>query len=222
MKEPVILSWSGGKDCSLALRELRRSPDFEPVGLLTTVTRDHDRVSMHGLRRPLLEAQATAAGLPLHLVEISARAANDEYATRMERALERIRAEGVRSVAFGDLFLEDVRQYRERMMDCVNMRALFPLWGRDTAALARQFVDEGYEAVLVCVDAEQLDGAYAGRRYDHQLLTELPPGVDPCGENGEFHTFVAAGPVFRGRIAYSRGERVVRDGRFHYQDLVPA
>jgi uncharacterized protein (TIGR00290 family) len=221
MSESVILSWSGGKDSALALRELRGAGTHDVVGLLTTVTRDHDRVSMHGVRRALLEAQARAAGLPLHVVEISAGAANDEYAESMSRMLEGFRADGVHTVAFGDLFLEDVRRYREEMLAPVGMRAIFPLWGRDTAALAREFVDAGFRATLVCVDGEQLDGCFAGRAFDESLLNELPARVDPCGERGEFHTFVAAGPVFSEPVAFTHGETVVRDGRFHFHDLLP-
>ncbi|HET8655347.1 MAG TPA: hypothetical protein VFL93_07510 [Longimicrobiaceae bacterium] len=222
MSEPVVLSWSGGKDSALALRELRGAGTHDVVGLLTTVTRDHDRVSMHGVRRALLEAQARAARLPLHVVEISAGAGNDEYAESMSRMLEGFRASGVHTVAFGDLFLGDVRRYREEMLAPVGMRAIFPLWGRDTAALAREFIAAGFRATLVCVDGEQLDGRFAGRAFDHSLLDELPARVDPCGERGEFHTFVADGPVFSGPVDFTRGETVLRDGRFHFQDLLPA
>lgn len=218
-RERVVLSWSGGKDSALALAELRRAGTHEVMGLLTTVTREYDRISMHGVRRALLEAQARATGLPLTVVEISAGAPNGEYEARMAEALERFRGEGVRTIAFGDLFLEEIRRYREERLESVGMRAIFPLWGRDTAALAREFVERGFRAVLACVDSQQLDGAFAGREFDARLLAELPPSVDPCGENGEFHTFVHAGPVLSRPVPVRAGEVIRRDGRFDFCDL---
>jgi uncharacterized protein (TIGR00290 family) len=218
-RERVVLSWSGGKDSALALAELRRAGTHEVMGLLTTVTREYDRISMHGVRRALLEEQARATGLPLTVVEISAGAPNGEYEARMAEALERFRGEGVRTIAFGDLFLEEIRRYREERLESVGMRAIFPLWGRDTAALAREFVERGFRAVLACVDSQQLDGAFAGREFDARLLADLPPSVDPCGENGEFHTFVHAGPVLSRPIPVRTGEVVRRDGRFDFCDL---
>jgi uncharacterized protein (TIGR00290 family) len=218
-RERVVLSWSGGKDSALALSELRRAGTYEVVGLLTTVTREYDRVSIHGVRRTLLEAQAQATGLPLTVVEISAGAPNGEYEARMGEALERFREEGVRTVAFGDLFLEEIRRYREERLAPVGMKAVFPLWGRDTGELAREFVERGFRAVLACVDSQQLDGAFAGRVFDARLLAELPLSVDPCGENGEFHTFVHAGPILSRPITIRPGEIVCRDQRFHFCDL---
>jgi uncharacterized protein (TIGR00290 family) len=219
MTERIILSWSGGKDSALALHQLRASPRFEVAGLLTTVTEEYDRISMHGVRRRLLERQAGALGLPLTTVGIEPAAANRSYETRMEAALAGVRERGIRTVAFGDLFLEDVRRYREEMLARVGMAALFPLWGRDTDALAREFLDLGFRAVLTCVDGEQLDGAFVGRGFDAALLRDLPPGADPCGENGEFHTFVHAGPGFREPVPFRRGEVVLRDERFWFCDL---
>jgi uncharacterized protein (TIGR00290 family) len=218
-RERIVLSWSGGKDSALALFELRRAGRYEVVGLLTTVTREYDRISMHGVRRALLEAQARAAGVPLTVVEISAGAPNGEYEARMGEALERFREAGVRTVAFGDLFLEEIRRYREERLAPVGMRALFPLWGRDTAELAREFVERGFRAVLTCVDSRQLDGAFAGREFDARLLADLPRSVDPCGENGEFHTFVHAGPILSHPVPARTGEVVCRDGRFHFCEL---
>lgn len=219
--EPVVLAWSGGKDSALALHALAQDPAWEVVGLLTTVTAGYDRISMHGVRRPLLEAQAARVGVPLTVVEIPPVASNAEYEARMGEAMAEVRGRGVETIAFGDLYLEEIRRYREAMLARAGMRAHFPLWGRDTAALAREFVALGFEAVTVCVDTAALDGGFAGRDYDAAFLAELPPGVDPCGENGEFHTFVAAGPIFPTPIPFARGEVVLRDERFAFQDLLP-
>ena len=218
--ERVILSWSGGKDCALALHALRADERYEVAGLLTTVTAGYDRISMHGVRRSLLEAQARATGLPLRTVEIPAAAGNEEYRARQGEALLALREEGIRAVAFGDLFLEEVRRFREEMLAELGMSAVFPLWARDTAALAREFVELGFGAVLVCVDSQALDPAFAGRDYDLALLAELPRTADPCGENGEFHTFVHRGPVLRHPVPFERGQVVEREGRFRYQDLL--
>jgi uncharacterized protein (TIGR00290 family) len=222
--EPVVVSWSGGKDSSLALEVLRDDDRFEVVGLLTSVTRDYDRVSIHGVRRTLLEAQARALDLPLYEVMLAPHCSNDAYEAAFRGGVERVRAAHprLRRIAFGDLFLQDVRQYRERLLASVGLEALFPLWGRDTAQLAAEFVARGYRAHLVCVDTEQLGGEHAGRIFDQSLLQVLPPTVDPCGERGEFHTFVSDGPIFAGPIAVARGEVVLRDSRFAYCDLLPA
>jgi uncharacterized protein (TIGR00290 family) len=222
MSVPVLMSWSGGKDSALALREIRRGRRFDVRALLTTVTEGYDRISMHGVRRVLLEAQAAALGVPLHAVEIPQACTNDEYARRMEAALLVHREEGVRDVVFGDIFLEDVRRYREENLAAAGMRAHFPLWGRETAALARAFVRDGFRAVTVCVDGEQLDRRFLGRTVDAEFLADLPPAADPCGENGEFHTFVSDGPGFRCAVEYTVGEEVLREGRFWYRDLLPA
>lgn len=218
MTEPVLLSWSGGKDSALALHTLRQTPGVEVAGLLTTVTEDYDRISMHGVRRALLERQAEEAGLPLHIVFIPRECSNEQYDERMTAVLTGIRDAGIRRVAFGDLFLEDVRAYRESRLTAFGMEALFPLWKRDTAALARDFLRLGFAAVLVCVDTETLAPTFAGRAFDEALLRDLPPGVDPCGENGEFHTFVHAGPIFRAPVPFRLGE-VEDRGRFQYCDL---
>jgi uncharacterized protein (TIGR00290 family) len=219
--EPVLLSWSGGKDSALALHALRQTPGVEVAGLLTTVTEEYDRISMHGVRRSLLERQAAEAGLPLHVVQIPRECPNEIYEERMTTALGGIRDAGIRRVAFGDLFLEDIRTYRESRLASFGMEAIFPVWGCDTAELARDFLRLGFAAVLVCVDTETLAATFAGRPFDDDLLRNLPPGVDPCGENGEFHTFVHAGPVFRAAIAFTRGEIEDR-GRFVFCDLVSA
>ncbi|MGH2849586.1 MAG: ATP-binding protein [Solirubrobacteraceae bacterium] len=217
----VALSWSGGKDSALALRALREELDTEPVALLSTVTENYGRVSMHGVRRELARAQAAAAGLPLVEVEIPAACTNDAYQRRIDRALAMAPLTSVGTIAFADLFLEDVRAYREERLAGAGREAIFPLWGRDTRALAAEFITAGFEAVLVCVDPAQLDVSFAGRAFDDALLNDLPGSVDPCGENGEFHTFVHAGPIFDRPIAIRRGETVIRDG-FAFCDLIPA
>ena len=206
------LSWSGGKDSALALHELRGRSGPAPHALITTVTVDYGRVSMHGVRRTLLSRQARAAGLPLVEVEIPAGCSNDVYEQRMAQSLARAPLDEAHTIAFGDLFLADVRAYREERLRQVGKKAIFPLWGRDTSALAREFIAAGFEAALVCVDPHRLDSSFAGRRFNAELLADLPPDVDPCGENGEFHTFVYAGPVFSAPIACQIGERVERDG----------
>ncbi len=213
------LSWSGGKDSALALWMLRRE-QREPEALITTVTESYERVSMHGVRRELLARQAEALGLPLIEIVIPQACINDVYEARMAEAFAVAPLSAVEAVAFGDLFLEDVRAYREERLAAGGKRGLFPLWGRNTTALAREFLDTGFEATLVCVDPRALDGAFAGRRYDEQLLAELPPGVDPCGENGEFHTFVHAGPIFAQPVDCETGAIVERDG-FVFCDLTP-
>ncbi|HYR97910.1 MAG TPA: hypothetical protein VEO58_02785 [Gemmatimonadales bacterium] len=220
--QPVLMAWSGGKDSALALREIQGDGRYRVAALLTTVTTEYDRISMHGVRRALLRRQAESLGLPLEEVLISPGASNDEYETNMGAALAtlRTRVPGLDTVVFGDLFLADIRAYRERALARIGMRGLFPLWSRDTRALAYDFVRLGYRAVLVCVDAAQLAGEFAGREFDADLLHDLPSGVDPCGENGEFHTFVYAGPGLREPVRHERGRVVVRDGRFVYCDLV--
>jgi uncharacterized protein (TIGR00290 family) len=208
----LALSWSGGKDSALALRELREGSGPAPRALITTITADYGRISMHGVRRELLLRPARAVGLPLVEVEIPADCSNDVYEQRMAQSLAEAPLAEVGTIAFGDLFLADIRAYREERLSRVSKQAVFPLWGRDTTALAREFIGAGFEAVLVCVDPRRLDPSFAGRRLDLELLADLPPDVDPCGENGEFHTFVHAGPVFSAPIACQVGETVHRDG----------
>jgi uncharacterized protein (TIGR00290 family) len=216
----VLLSWSGGKDSCLALRELRAAPSIRVEALLTTVTRDFERISMHGVRRALLERQAASLGLRLHEVAISQDAGNDEYETQFGRALSEFRARGIGTVAFGDLFLEDVRAYRDRLLAAHGVTGIYPIWGRDTAALIREFVAAGFRAVVVCVDPTRLDPAFVGRIIDEAFLADLPPHLNPCGENGEFHTFVFDGPLFKTPVAFSLGDIVCRDS-FWYCDLLP-
>jgi uncharacterized protein (TIGR00290 family) len=219
-RAPFALSWSGGKDSALALWTLRRQL-LEPEALITTVTEGYNRISMHGVRRELLARQAEALGIPLVEVVIPPSCVNEIYEARMAGAFAAAPLTGVEAVAFGDLFLEEVRAYREERLAAAGKRGLFPLWGHDTAALAREFIDAGFEATLVCVDPRALDAGFCGRGYDEHLLAELPAGVDACGENGEFHTFVSSGPIFSEPIACVTGEIVERDG-FVFCDLTPA
>jgi uncharacterized protein (TIGR00290 family) len=218
---PTALAWSGGKDSSLALAALREDPTVEVVALVTTITRDYDRISMHGVRRAVLEAQVAELDLPLIEALIPAAASNLIYEEALATALGVLRQQhpDVRQLAFGDLFLEEVRAYRERLLPPLGWTPVFPLWGRDTAALARDFVGAGFRAVLTCVDTTQLAAEFAGREFDAAFLRELPATVDPCGERGEFHTCVYAGPIFRQPLAIHVGDRVRRDDRFEYCDL---
>jgi uncharacterized protein (TIGR00290 family) len=217
---PFALSWSGGKDSALTCWTLRRE-GREPEALITTVTDTYDRISMHGVRRELLARQAGALGTPLVEVVIPPACVNDVYEARMAEAFASAPLSGVEEVAFGDLFLEDVRAYREELLATGGKRGLFPLWGRDTRELAREFIAAGFEAIIVCLDPLALDPSFAGRPFDEQLLAALPASVDRCGENGEFHTFVHAGPLFPEPIACETGEIVERDG-FVFCDLIPA
>jgi len=216
--EKIILSWSGGKDSTLALYELMHQGDYE-ITLLTTITDEYGRISMHGVREALLEQQAQALGCPLEKVYITPQSSNYEYETRMEEVMNRYKQQGVARVAFGDLFLQDIRQYRESNLSKLGMEAIFPLWGRDTRELADAFVALGFKAILTCVDARVMDGDFAGRYFDQELLSDFPENIDPCGENGEFHSFVFAGPIFKKTVDFSVGERVLRDERFSYCDL---
>lgn len=215
----TLLAWSSGKDSAYSLHVLRQQ-NVEVVGLLTTLNETHDRVAMHAVRRSLLLAQADAAGLPVTIVPIPSPCPNEVYEAAMAQALATARAAGVEAVAFGDLFLEDIRRYREERMAGTGLVPLFPLWGRPTRALAEEMLASGLEARLTCIDPRVLPASFAGRSFDHGLLRDLPPGVDPCGENGEFHTFAFAGPMFRAPIAIRGGEVVARDG-FVFADLLP-
>ncbi len=213
------LAWSSGKDSAWALHTVRLAGDFEVVALLTTVNRTHARVAMHAVRESLLEMQAAAAGLPLVKVPIPSPCSNETYEAAMVEAMARASDEGVRHVIFGDLFLQDIRAYRETQLARCGMTPVFPLWGKQTRALAEDMIAGGLRAYLTCVDPRQLDRRFAGRRFDTELLAELPAQVDPCGENGEFHTFACAGPMFSAEVPVTVGEIVERDG-FVFADLL--
>jgi uncharacterized protein (TIGR00290 family) len=219
----VLLSWSSGKDSAWALHVLRQQTDVEVVGLVTSFNEVADRVAMHAVRRSLVEAQAAAAKLPLWRVPLPFPCANADYESRMGAVITRAREEGVTHLAFGDLFLQDVREYRVRMLSDTGVEPLFPLWcsAAQTPALACEMLRSGLRAILTCVDPSQLQERFAGRAFDAALLADLPKGVDPCGERGEFHTFCFAGPMFDREIGVEVGETVSREG-FYFTDLVPA
>lgn len=220
IKPKAVLSWSSGKDSAFALHEVRRSGIADVVALLTTVNETHERVAMHGVREALLDLQAEAAGLPLIKVRLPWPCPNETYEERMAQAMSRMKAEDITHTIFGDLFLEDVRAYREERLAGAGMEGLFPLWGRDTKTLARDMIKSGLVAHLACVDPKQIPEHFSGRRFDARLLTELPESADPCGENGEFHTAVTAGPMFTHNIPVTIGETVTREG-FVYTDVIP-
>jgi len=214
----VLMSWSGGKDSCLALYEIQRMQQYRVAALMTTVTSDYDRISMHGVRRALLEQQATALGMPLHQVVVTKDANNQEYE---EKFIEACAAyPGIDSIVFGDLFLEDIKAYRDQFLARHNLRGIYPVWLRDTTEFIKEFIALGFEAVVTCVDGEVLDRSFAGMVIDHNFVSTLPAQVDPCGENGEFHTFVFDGPNFKEPVRFTRGETVQRD-RFWFCDLLP-
>lgn len=219
---PIVLSWSGGKDSMLALARLRADPRYDVVALLTAVTDGYERISIHGVRRAVLDAQLTALGVPGAVLRLPAQSDNATYERAFAAALDDLarRHPGLAAIAFGDLYLEDVRAYRERLVGGLGWNRVYPLWGADTTSLARAIVDAGYRAVLTCVDTTQLDARFAGRDYDHTLLDELPASVDPCGERGEFHTLVYDGPGFAAPLPIRRGECVLREARFQYCDVL--
>ena len=220
MAKDIFLSWSGGKDSSLALYEIQKAGTHNVAALLTTITEDYDRISMHGVRVALLEQQAESLGLPLKKIFIPRDSTNEIYEARMRALLEAGLREGIETVAFGDIFLEDLKIYREKNLAQLGMKGLFPIWKRDSAELAQTCIKLGFKAVLACIDTAHLDPSFAGRTYDQDLLRDLPPGVDPCGENGEFHSFAFDGPIFKHRINHTIGE-VVRRDRYCFCDLVP-
>jgi uncharacterized protein (TIGR00290 family) len=222
VKEKIVFAWSSGKDSARALHELMQDSGYEVIGLMTTVTEGYDRISMHGVRIELVEQQAASIGLPLEKVYIPKESSNENYETAMRLALLGYKAKGVTSVAFGDLFLEDLKAYREKKLAEVGMKAVFPLWKRDTTELSQSFIRHGFRAIITCVDSQVLGGEFSGRLYDEQFLADLPPHIDPCGENGEFHSFVFDGPLFSSPVRFEKGEVVVRDNRFYFCELLQA
>lgn len=215
----ALISWSSGKDSAFALHEIRRAGEFDVVGALTTVTEAFDRVSIHGVRQEILQAQCQAAGLPLRVVPIPYPCPNVIYEARMAEAVARAVSQGITHIVFGDLFLAEIRAYRERKLAGTGLTPVFPLWERPTLPLAHAMIESGIEAYLATVDLKKLPAEFAGRKFDLRLLADLPDGVDPCGENGEFHTCVVAGPIFSRALAVAAGERVQRDG-YGYCDLI--
>ena len=216
----AFVSWSSGKDSAFAFHEARRS-GIAIAGVLTTINQVHDRVAMHGVRHALLDRQIAALGLPAIKVPIPSPCPNDVYEARMDEACAAIRAQGIRHIVFGDLFLEDIRAYRIEKLAGAGMEPVFPLWQRETAGLARDMIASGLVAHVTCLDPRKLPRSFAGRVFDHAFLRDLPAGIDPCGENGEFHTVVTAGPMFAAPIAVTVGETVERDG-FVFTDIIPA
>jgi uncharacterized protein (TIGR00290 family) len=214
----ILLSWSSGKDSAWCLHLLRQCAQYQVIGLLTTFNEAADRVAMHAVRRELVERQAAAAGVPLWSVPLPWPCSNEQYELLMAQTCKKAVAEGIQAVAFGDLFLEDVRAYREKQMQGTGLEPIFPLWGLPTPELAREMIASGVRAKLTCVDTAKLDRRFAGRDFDEALLAELPPEVDPCGERGEFHSFVYAGPMLQKTISIAAGETVVRD-QFVFTDL---
>ncbi|MEZ6067264.1 MAG: diphthine--ammonia ligase [Planctomycetaceae bacterium] len=217
----IALSWSGGKDSAFALWCLLREPDIEVAALVCTVTRNHDRIAMHGVRRSLLDSQVAAVGIPCHTVVIEQGAGNAAYEAATRDLYHGLKADGVSHIAFGDLYLADIRAYRERLVESTALSCLFPLWLKSTTQLAREFIAAGFQARLCCVDTTRVPAEFCGRAYDDSLLTDLPPQVDPCGENGEFHTFVWDGPIFRSPVPVSVGS-AHHDRTLTFRDLLPA
>lgn len=220
-EKKVLFSWSGGKDSALALYEINKTDSYEIIGLLTVVTRDYDRVNIHGVRRILVEQQADSLDFPLETIFISKNASMEEYEHETQEVLAKYLTAGVSSVVFGDAFLEDVKKYREDQLSKIGMKGIFPIWKRDTHELARTFIKLGFKAVITCVDSKVLDKKFVGRVFNEEFLSELPPSVDPCGENGEFHSFVYDGPLFKQEIFFTIGQVVLREDRFYYCDLIP-
>lgn len=221
MKKKTWLSWSSGKDSAWSLYRLRQQPDIEVTGLVTTVNERHQRVAMHAVRLSLLQAQAEAAGLPLHVVPIPSPCSNEAYEAAMSRLIDKAKENKVTHMAFGDLFLEDIRAYRERQLSGTGIKPLFPLWQIPTDALAREMIASGLKAVITCIDPRHLAPSFAGRTFDAAFLDDLPKQIDPCGERGEFHSFAIEGPMFRHPISVTVGEVVTRDG-FVFADLLLA
>ncbi len=219
MKNKILFAWSGGKDSALALYKIRNDPKYEIAGLLTTLTEGYDRVTIHGVRRDLLERQAEYIGLPLEKVYIPKKATQEEYGSRMRHILLKYKALGIMGVVFGDIFLEDIKKYREENLAKIGMKAIFPLWKRDTTELAREFLGLGFRSMIACVDTTMLDKRFCGRRFDERFLSDLPPEVDPCGENGEFHSLVYDGPIFKEKIGHKTGSLCLREDRFYYCEL---
>jgi uncharacterized protein (TIGR00290 family) len=217
----ILLSWSSGKDSAWTLYTLRQQSKYEIAGLLTTFNQEADRVAMHAVRRTLVERQAAAAGIPLWPVPLPWPCSNEQYEALMSETCAKAVGEGIEGIAFGDLFLEDVRAYRIRQMSGTGLEPLFPAWGIATDGLAREMIASGVKAILTCIDTKKLDRAFAGRRFDEEFLSSLPEGIDPCGENGEFHSFVYAGPMFQSEIPIVLGEEVTRD-QFVFTDVIPA
>lgn len=215
------MSYSGGKDSTFALSELFKSPDWEVTRLLTTANSTYKRSSMHGVRTELFQQQADSIGLPLDVVWLTPKDGGDGYQRKMKKALEGYKVNGFTHIAFGDLYLEDVRAYREKMNETIGLGSLFPVWGIPTKEFAKTFIESGFKAIVVCVDTAQLDASFCGREFDEEFLSDLPAGTDWCAEKGEFHTFCYDGPIFSKPILFKKGDQTLRENRFQYIDLLP-
>ncbi|TVR20454.1 MAG: adenine nucleotide alpha hydrolase [Anaerolineaceae bacterium] len=221
MKDKIILSWSGGKDCAMALVKLQQAYRYQVTHLLTTINRETGRTISHDVHIDLIRAQAESIGLPLHIVEMPPAPTNEEYQVALHASINDLRETGCNLVAYGDIALEDVREYRDEHLERIRMKAIYPLWMRDPFGLAREFQEMGFKGLTVCVDLTRLNESFIGRSYDAQFLRDLPPHIDPCGESGEFHTFVYDGPIFKTPVAFEMGDPYQRDNRFVYCELLP-
>jgi len=221
MTKPLVVSWSGGKDSILALNEILNNNHYAVRSLITTVTKGYDRISIHGVRNELLEQQVQSIGLPLHKVSIPKDSTNEQYEKALKDILLYFKNEGINEIVFGDIYLEDVKKYRDELLDKLDMKGIYPIWKKDSEELARKFIELGFKAVTTCIDSQQIDKKFVGREYNYDFLNDLPNSADPCGENGEFHTFVYDGPLFDKKIDFTKGEIVFRDDRFYYCDLLP-
>ena len=221
MKEQILFSWSGGKDSAIALYMLQKEKKYTIASLLTTLTKDYDRISIHGIRRELLEKQAKSLGLPLKEMFISKNKSNSEYESKLKSTLIKFRKENIHCVAFGDIFLKDLRKYREDKLSLVKMKGIFPLWKKNTKKLAKEFINLGFKSLISCVDSKILSKKFVGRKFNNSFLSDLPPNVDPCGENGEFHSFVYDGPIFKKEIPFKIGKVILRNKHFYYCDFIP-
>ncbi|MGV3466877.1 MAG: ATP-binding protein [Heyndrickxia sp.] len=220
MKERIVISFSGGKDSALAMNRLIKEGKWEIDSLLTTVTEDYNRTSMHGVREEFLEQQANSLGVRLRKVRIPSLCSNDLYQQKMGEAVEQIKKDGIRFIMFGDIHLKDVKEYREKMLEGTGLTPIFPIWGEKTDDLIKEYFAQGFRTRLTCVDSEQLDPKFVGREIDPSFIAEYPPSADICGENGEYHTFVFDGPIFSYPITHSTGERRIANERFYYVDIV--
>ncbi len=218
-KKKILISWSGGKDSALAMYDIQQAREFQPIALITTINKDYNRISIHGIHRDILKQQAESLEIPLCEVNIPKNATNEIYESSMENTLQDFKDQGINEIMYGDIFLEDVREYRENLMTKMGMTGVYPLWGQDTKELANRFIGLGFKAIIAMVDSQLLDGKFAGRNYDHDFLNDIPEGIDPCGENGEFHTFFYDGPIFKKPIEFQQGKVVLRENRFYFCDF---
>lgn len=221
MTRNIVFSWSGGKDSALALYEILKTESYNVVSLITTVTEEYDRISVHGVRNDLLEKQTKSLKLPLHKINNPKNCSNDIYERNLTETLSIYKNKGITEVAFGDIFLEDVKEYRDELLKKMGMKGIYPIWQKDSKELAKVFIESGFRAITTCIDSQQIHENFAGKEYDQDFLDDLPDTADPCGENGEFHTFVYNGPIFNVKVDFIIGDIVLRDNRFFYCDLIP-